>query len=140
MNRFTSILCGILVFLITLMPYETMAQNTNKTAYQKRMEQIDKEMAQKFGYSEPNDIVALEILNGMAEYLKGQNTSRAKIYSWYINEQEKAKKLKTQADFDREAVPSPATIATNLPGFPPEVSPRGIHASETHAQWRKTQD
>ena len=111
MNRFISILLGILVFLISFMPYETMAQNTTKTAYQKRMEQIDKEMAQKFGYSEPNDIVALEILNGMAEYLKGQNTSRAKIYSWYINEQEKAKKLKTQADFDREKREQDAALA-----------------------------
>lgn len=111
MNRFISILLGILVFLISFMPYETMAQNTTKTAYQKRMEQIDKEMAQKFGYSEPNDIVALEILNGMAEYLKGQNTSRAKIYSWYINEQEKAKKLKTQADFDREKREQDALLA-----------------------------
>lgn len=111
MNRFISILLGILVFLISFMPYETMAQNTTKTAYQKRMEQIDKEMAQKFGYSEPNDIVALEILNGMAEYMKGQNTSRAKIYSWYINEQEKAKKLKTQADFDREKREQDAALA-----------------------------
>jgi len=102
MNRFISIFWGILVFLISLMPYETMAQNTTKTAYQKRMEQIEKELAQKFGYSEPNNIVALEIMNGMYEYLSGKNTSRAKIYSWYINEQEKAKKLKTQADFDRE--------------------------------------
>lgn len=111
MNRFISILLGILVFLISFMPYETMAQNTTKTAYQKRLEQIDKELAQKFGYSEPNDIVGLELMNGMAEYLKGRNTSRAKIYLWYINEQEKAKKLKTQADFDREKREQEAALA-----------------------------
>ena len=102
MKRLATILIGTLVFLTSFMPYETMAQNTTKTAYQKRLEQIDKELAQKFGYSEPNDIVGLELMNGMAEYLKGRNTSRAKIYLWYINEQEAAKKLKTKVDFDRE--------------------------------------
>ena len=92
----------VVIIVLVLFAFSNQAVAQSKTAYQKRMEQIDKELAQKFGYSEPNNIVALEILNGMTDYYKGINSSRAKIYSWYTKEQEAAKKLKTQADFDRE--------------------------------------
>jgi hypothetical protein len=42
----------LLLAIIFLLPFGLQAQNAAKTAYEKRVEQIEKEVALKFGYSD----------------------------------------------------------------------------------------
>jgi len=105
MNRFISILWGILVFLISFMPYETMAQNTNKTSYQQSKKQFENEFAKKLGYSEYNNEAQIAgfmaLVQGMQDYSDGKNTKFSKIYLWH-EEQTKAleKKRVSEAEYE----------------------------------------
>lgn len=80
----------------------TFAQSQQKTAYEKRVEQIEKEAAQRLGYSQMNDIVSLLILDGLTDALSGRNTKKARVAMWFSEELEKAEKLKTSEDIRRE--------------------------------------
>ena len=92
----------ILFLTIIILPLGLMAQNAVKTAYEKRIEQIQKEAAKKLGYSTYNDFVAVMLFDGIADALDGCNSKNAKVAVWYGEEMEKAKKLKTAEEIRRE--------------------------------------
>ncbi|MDR0419949.1 MAG: hypothetical protein LBH30_00630 [Prevotellaceae bacterium] len=76
--------------------------SAQKTAYEKRVEQIEKEAAQKLGYPQYNEVVAMMLLDGMNDALSARNTKKAKAFMWYADELEKAEKLKTPEEIRRE--------------------------------------
>ncbi len=73
-----------------------------KTTYVKRIEQIEKEAAQKLGYSRMNEIVALLIMEGLSDALDGYITKKARVAVWYSEELQKAESLKTAEEIGQE--------------------------------------
>ncbi len=80
----------------------TLSATVAQTAYEKRIEQIEKEAAQKLGYSQMNDIVVLMLMDGAIDALYGYNTKKARVAVWMAEEMEKAEKLKTPEEIRRE--------------------------------------
>ena len=82
--------------LLLAFAFTNNAQSQQKTAYEKRIEQIEKEASQKFKH------LLFWYHKGIEDFLGGRNTEQARAYTWYKNELEKAKKIKTSEDFRRE--------------------------------------
>ena len=92
----------ILFLAVIILPFGLLAQNAVKTAYEKRIEQIYKEAAQKLGYSDMNILVEVDLLQGFEDYVSGKDTKKARVFAWAMAEEKAANKLKTEVDFKRE--------------------------------------